>query len=275
MSAVSDRVKSLEALVNDRENGLKKKIKRTIIIYFVLVGFTAAYTLFMVHYFKRQTSPEALSEVAVNLTSQYVAKGRAYTIERMGNNSADLAQAVVKETIASIPKAEAPILNAADIFIDYVEQHMKNELIPAFTDVLEKHSDELRTRYQDLQDEEKMQGLALVFVDILELEMDRYINEALISEVFVLKKKLLELSRADAQLTNKEFAQREVLINWVYLTEHQDVGDSFFFNFLEKVKDGFNSVMEVSDNEDIIGQPSAAPLMAPQERGFSASADEM
>ena len=274
MSAVSDRVKSLENLLSDREDRLNKKITRTIIIYVILVCFTGAYTIFMVYYLKRQTSPDVLSEVAVNLTSQYAAKGRDYAVNRIGDNSEELAQAVVTQTIESIPKAEIPILNAVDIFIDYVEQHMKNELIPAFTRVLEKHADELRARYQDLQDEEKMQGLALVFVDILELEMDRYINEALISEVFELKKKLLEFARADATLTKKQLAQREVLINWVYLTENQDVGDSFFFNFIEKVKDGFNSIMEVEDQEEYPIGEALPQIREPEGIGFSAAAEE-
>ena len=245
MSAVTDRIISLENLLNERENTLNKKISRTIVIYVILVGLTAAYTLFMVYYLKRQTSPEILSEIALNLTSQYAAKGREHTVQRTTENSEEIAQVVVEQTINSIPRAEVPILNLVDVFIDYIDQHMKNELIPAFTVILEENADELRARYQDLQDEEKMQGLALMFVDILEIEMDKYINESLISEVFELKKKLLELASPEGQLTKKQFAQRQVLINWVYLTENKEVGNSYMFDFLEKVQDGFNSILEI------------------------------
>ena len=250
MSTVSDRLKSLEDLLSERENNLSKKITRTIIIYTILVAFTAGYTLFMVHYVKKQTSPDIMSEIAVNLASQYASKGREHAVKEIAENSEVLAQTVVKHTIDAIPKAEAPLVNVADIFIDYIDQHMKTELIPAFTKVLNEHADDLRDRYNDLHDEEKMQGLALILIDVLEIEMDKYIGSTLISEVFELKKKLLALAKPKAQLTKQQYAQRQVLINWIYLTENQEVGDSYFFNFLEKIQDDFNSIMEHEELED-------------------------
>ena len=86
-SAVSDRVRSLEDLLSDREKNLGKKTTRTMIIYIVLVAFTAIYTFFMVHYIKKQTSPDIMSEIAVNLTSQYASKGRERAVKEITENS--------------------------------------------------------------------------------------------------------------------------------------------------------------------------------------------
>ena len=60
----------------------------------------------------------------------------------------------------------------------------------------------------------------------------------------------MALAKPESQLTKQQYAQRQVLINWVYLTENQKIGDSYFFNFLQKIQADFNSIMELEELEE-------------------------
>jgi hypothetical protein len=163
MSKVADKILALETLLNEKESKLKKKITNTQIIYAVLIALVAGYTLWIVPKIKEVTSTTVMSEIIVTQVSELLTKMRTNFATEVRSNSASWATTIVDQTIAAIPQVEEPILEKADFMIDYVAQHIENELIPAFTDSLRENSAELRERYSEFKEEEMMQGLSLIF----------------------------------------------------------------------------------------------------------------
>ena len=254
MSKASDKLAAVEQLLSDREEKLRKKLTLTSIIYAVLVLFTAGYTLLIIPLIKKKTSPDAASEYAIAWALTHMSNVRINTGEQLRENSQELSKTIVKQTIELIPKFEEPLLGVVNNSVNYIVDQIEVVLIPAFTKALQKNSDELKRSYKDFEDEEKMQGLALVLVEILEKELDLYINEAFIKEVFELKKRLLELGKPGVELTKKEIAQRDVLINWIYLSNNQATGGSAFYDLVERMKTEVNNLIhDEKKDEEIDG----------------------
>ena len=130
-----------------------------------------------------------------------------------------------------------------------------------------------------------MRGLSLIFVEVFEEQMDEYLNDRFTVEIIELQKRLMEFSRTDAErLTNKQDAQRRLLINWLYIAQQGDSGESPITMYLEMVQNrlqGFISTdagpaIGVEGGEPIEINEDAAPVeAAPAESDVDESLNEV
>ena len=250
MSQISDKLNSLEKLVSENESKLSKKISITSIFFFLFAIGVTAYSFALISKIKKWTSAEVTSEILVGMITEQASEARVNTTQHLQDNAESMASAIVEQSINAIPKTQETLVGAMDNLIDYVANEIETVFLPEFTKTLQENSGELREHYKDFSEEEKMQALTLILVEMLEAEMDKYINEAIISETFALKKQILELNKPANELTKKEFAQKKVLANWVYLTKNHDIGNSVIMDFVYRIKDEFNTVLEVQQEED-------------------------
>ncbi len=248
MSKVSDRIASLENLIQEREIKLNKKIKNSVIIYIVLVICVGIYTTVVGSKIKELTTIENMFEVARGTIAGHVTTLRNEGINKIKGNSDQWAATMVNQGIDVIPQLEKPILMVFDDLNDYVIQHVENVLVPAFTDAIRDNAADLKDRYNEFKDDEKMQGLSLIFVEIFENEMDKYINDKFISEVFDLQFKLNSLASSNLELTKREIAQRKIIINWLYLVDNTKAGDSPLSSFISRFANQAKSLINNDDN---------------------------
>jgi hypothetical protein len=251
MSRVSDRITNLENLIEERESKLRKKITSTKVIYGILVLVVAGYTLAIVPLIKKESSVDKMLEIATGMLSQHATNLRTTAVDHIKENSDGWAKLAVTSAMDSIPKLGTPILAVFDDLTDYIVQHLESVLIPAFTQSIVENAGELKDQYAEFKDEEKMEGLSLIFVEVLEDEMDKYLNDRFVTEVFKLQRQLHSISGSNKTLTKREDAQRRILVNWMYLSKHGESGESFFSNLVDKVKHQFKSLLEVEEEDDI------------------------
>ena len=249
MDKVSEKLMALEELVHGNESKLQTKVTITRVFYTFLVVAVSAYTFFMVWKIKQWTSPEVTSEILIGMISQQTAQARLKATEHLRENSELMASTVLQHSLEAVPRTEETLVGVIDNVIDYAANHIEAGLVPAFSKALRENSADLREHYKGFQDEEKMQGLSLILVEMLEVELDNYINENFVSEIFKLKKQLLALKKPNQELTKKELAQKQVLSNWVFLTDHHDMGNSALLDFINRIKDEFDSILEIEHQE--------------------------
>jgi hypothetical protein len=250
MSKIADKITTLENLLEGRERKLYKKIRNSIIIYIVLVIFVIAYTSFVVTQIKKMTTVEYAFEIIKGTMSEHTTTLRNKGIEKIKANSDMWATNLVQQIVDIIPLLEKPIIAMFDDMTNYIVLHVEHVLVPAFTATLRENSAELKARYNDFEDEEKMQGLSYIFVEIFENEMDKYINAKFVSEVFNLQKKLRELSSNNVKLTKKEDAQRRILINWMYLTDNAEFSEGPLNRLVDKLARQLQSLIGNDEGEE-------------------------
>lgn len=258
MNKVEEKIRALEQLVDERERKLNRKIKTTIVIYAVLVVVVAAYTTIIVPKFKEETSPEKLHEIARGTIGEHITELRIRAADHIREHSADWASLAVRRSIEMIPQLEDPILQLSDDLNDYIAEHIEHVLIPSFTNALKEHAEEIRDRYKEFNDEEKMRGLALIFIEVFEEQMDDYLNDRFTVEVFELQKRLMDFSRTGGQMTKKQDAQRRLLINWLYIAEVGESGESPLTTYLESLGGQVQALISSDDVQvlDAAGEPA-------------------
>ncbi len=143
------------------------------------------------------------------------------------------------------PEAEIFIRELREDLRVQVRKRAEERLLESMISSLENSADDI----QNIDAlEEKMQGLSMIFVEILENEMDKYINDKFISEAFKLRYKLNSLAAPKKELTRRESAQRKIIVNWLYLVDNARTGETPLSNFINRFDNKAKSLIEGDDS---------------------------
>ncbi len=245
MTAVADKLAALEAALAEQEVTLRRKTKTTVIVYAILVGVVAGYTFYVAKLIKELTSKEALTEHIQSALSGIVPERRQAIIDQLKSSAPDLAKTAVgqiEQTV--IPTIEQQAKGVLDKLAGTVVKSIREKVVPDFAEFLRKDANTLKQAHSELLDKESSEAVVLLFISIIEEELDKYLNDRFIHAVGDLRKEVMDLTKKGARLTRREDAQRRVLINWAYLAEHKDVGTSLYFDLLQDFKKKVDFVKE-------------------------------
>jgi hypothetical protein len=254
--AIEAKLAQLEKQVEADQLALQKKISAAVITYGVLALIVVGTTTFLVAEWKAHTSPEAVAGHVKSFIDGSVSDARKALIDELEKNSEQTAKKAVRWALDQIPKAEAPISEMLDSVSEQVTGKLNEELVPAFAAALKEQTPELRSQYKELTDDDAMLGLAKVMVDVVETEMDKYLNDEFGASVGDLQSRLRQLGKPRDDLTKREDAERRALVYFSYLAERGEFGSSVFDEFLERMKDDFRFLGSLTgsgsaDEEDV------------------------
>lgn len=235
MNNLETKLAILETLANEQETKLSNGIRKAIITYVILAIVVLGYTVYAGNLLIELTSPKAVKEQFMAYINQ-VPQQRQALYHAYRKNSERWAKALVGTCVDSMPLLENQVQALLTNYTDTLAQKVEVEILPAFAAYLKNDAPELKAKYKELTDKEVAQGMANLFVDIIEKEVDKYINKELIDDLNKLQVQLQELAKPNATLTQKQDAQRRVIQYWVFLTEHTPVGESVFSGFLPVIK---------------------------------------
>jgi len=260
MDNVADRIAGLEKLLEEQERSLKGKIKWTVIGYGILVLFVLWYTLLPLPGIQKGkwitaiggiqefTSPDTFagyvrSWLTVNLPAQ-----REAAVQQLSENSNVIAKTLVDKTLNEIiPMVEDRTTQVLDDLSDMLAEAVEDQLMPAFAEFIREDAPKLRRDFAELKEDETGKGIVLIFLTVIQQELDKYINDQLEVALGDLQKKLHRLTKTDASLTKKQDAQRRALMYWAYLADHGEVGKSPYFEIYEKLKGKLEGQLNFKD----------------------------
>jgi len=254
MNNLETKLATLETLANDQEAKLSSGIRKAIITYVILAFVVLGYTVYVGNMLIELTSPQTVKEQFMSYINQ-VPQQRQALYQTYRKNSERWAKSLVGTCVDSMPLLENQVQALLTNYTDTLAQKIETEILPAFSAYLKNDAPELKAKYKDLTDKEVAQGMANLFVDIIEKEMDKYINKELVADLNKLQVQLQDLAKPNTSLTQKQDAQRRVLQYWVFLTEHTPMGESVFAGFLPVIKEQvakifpFVAKMKVADTE--------------------------
>lgn len=252
MSTLADKITQLEALVDEKEKKLEKKIRQTIILYAVIVVLVAAYTIVVGNILVGFLSPQMLAEQLQATLSEQIPALRETVVTEARRNTRRYVRNMADKLVESVPVMEGMIFTKLDGLTEYLAAAVEHEVMPTFAEYIKAHAPELKEKYAQMKDPETGKGIALIFLSVLETEMDKYLNEKLIGSMEGLQKDLIKLSKPGAALNRKQDAERRALRYWAYLAEHGDTGNSVVLDLVEKAKQRFLDIMGMEEEEPVL-----------------------
>lgn len=237
MTSPKERLSSLEEMVSEQERSLSRKFRTTVIVYAILVMVVAGYTLFVAGAINDLTSVDSLTEQVSSFLSASVPEYRQSAVDEIQSRAPQISEQAVAQTIDSlIPATEKHAQMLLDRLTDRVVRSIETELVAEFGEFIKGDADKLKRDYAELMDKETGEAVVLMFISVIENEMDKYMNDYFIDAVGDLKIRIHDLTKSGAKLTKQEDAQRRAILSWAFLAEHAETGESMYFNLFEQLR---------------------------------------
>jgi hypothetical protein len=238
MSTEKTALDSLEAAVKAENEKLQKSATMTLRVYAGIIVVVLVYTSVVFNWIVKEAAPKPLAARTIEMAKAQVVTTRDDFITEFKANSESYAQKCAKSIVDYMPAVEQQIelfmMESADTLVDELE----NQIIPAFTDYIDADKTTLKDRYKDMTDDEMTQGVALLFIEVIEKELDKYINDEFVESVEDLQRQLHALAGASSKgLTRKQDAQRRVITCWSHLSETSEIGGGILDAPLKDLKE--------------------------------------
>ncbi len=235
-------IKKIEALQEEIKKETHRNsaaARRTLLIYAALVIFVASYSVFLTTSIREHATPSALSIVFLEKVRDSLPQMLDKVEGNMEKNATDLAESTVKSIYQVIPR----MTEVAKVQVDLVIQSRLDEVEAQYMPQIRK---EVQTSIEKIiahKDIGKDKNIASVLTVEVVNELDREIGKILGREFY----KRLDTLSADiktlrtkkvADLTNREYAEREMIIYWLFMVDHGRTGNSVIASFLASTSEG-------------------------------------
>jgi len=255
MNELETKVDALAA----RLEGIRRKAVTgtitTAIVYGLLVVFVFGYTNFVIVKLKKLATPDNLSALARASFQGQLPALRRSIVTIVKDYAPQLADYVADLPREVLPAIEQQIKDLADSQVDALAVAVKTDLVPRMMEVLDTNAAAINLTAESLKDQSVANGLALLLVDEVELQMEKMFNEQFHRSCLDLRDQIDQLrERPVDKLTNKELAERKLLAGWVFLVEYGDA-ESTYGNVLERLGHMYEFMFH-SFKQKVEGEPA-------------------
>jgi hypothetical protein len=200
----------------------------TALVYGVLVVFVFIYTNVIIGALKKAATPDNLSAVIKSTIQEQLPALREKVISSAKDNAPQLAEYLVTLPKEVVPMLEDRIKELADNQIDVVVVGIKTDLVPRIVDILDANAEAINLTAESLKDQSVANALALLLVEELEVEMDKLFNDQFRRSCADLRNQIDQIrEKPTATLSQQERVERQLLVNWVFLTEYGDAQTAY------------------------------------------------
>ncbi len=228
MSSAEDKARSIERVLQEEQEKLRKRFNVTLVVYGILILFLLIYTNFIYSRIYGYIGPEGLKdhgETVVNLVSQYPDE----LLKMYEESKNDLADSVVQQTFDAIPEAKGLLKNQIDVYNDKLGAELRSTIIPGFREYIRGTLPQLKADYKEAKAKKPDLTVGMfitdLYVEYLDKEISKILNEdAVIAQAESLQKALYTMDKAKGPITRKQEAERQIIINFIMMAKLDSEG---------------------------------------------------
>lgn len=215
--------------------------------YLLVVIFVFAYTIILMKWIKTEVTANNLSaqmKVMIN-DSVLTDQNREKVVTYCRSQAPVWAEGLVQMTHDQlIPMMKTKVKSIIDNTTDSGIKVFKRDLFPEIKKLVKANAAELQ-KHKDLTDPEIAKEIAKILADESEREMNVFINDKVKNRINDLRNRLDAMSSMPYDTMNKkQAAERRLIVNWVYLMEHDEAPADIFGEFMNSLNGTYHGIMK-------------------------------
>jgi hypothetical protein len=240
MSEIIKKIEALQEEVKQETCRNAAAARRTLLVYAALVVFVAAYSLFLTTTIRRDATPNALSIVFLEKVRDSLPQLLDGVEEKMEANATNLAEKTVKSIYHIIPQVTEMAKVQCDLLIEAQLNEIEATYMPKIRRKIKVSMEKIIANKDLGKDKDLAKALTMEVVN----ELDREVGEILGKEFFnrldelTANVKALRVKKVST-MTNREYAERKMIVYWLFMTDHGRTGNSVMASFLSSTTDAF------------------------------------
>jgi DNA-binding ferritin-like protein (Dps family) len=247
MREIETKFDALSQKIEKMQKQALSGTKTTMIGYIVVVVFVFAYTSFLMWWIKKEVTADNLSaQMKIMIEGSVLTDANREKMVSYCRDQAPVwADGLVQMTHDQlIPMMKLKVKSIIDNTTDSGITILKRDLFPEIKKLIESNAAELN-QHKDIADPDIANEIAKILTDESEREMNKFINDKVKSRINHLRNQFDKMSAIPYnKLTRKEAAERRLIVNWVYLMEHDEAPSDIFGEFMRSVNGTYEGIMK-------------------------------
>lgn len=241
-AGIQKKIEELTISVEERSVRYRRGMILTGIIYAVLVVFVFGYTSYIYRQISELTTPDNLSQFAVNSIRAQFPTVREGAKKQMQPVAAAIAREAVSGGLGMIPNAGAYARATIDERVDSLLDDFEKKDMPIIEAALDQALSEVLAGDGAKDPDALSQAISKKVSAKIGKELDKIINSEFYASVGSLQNDLDKLRTKEAKtLTSRDFAERQFIFCWLRLNDIAELGTSET-SFLSTVSGVTNSL---------------------------------
>ena len=240
MSEIAKKVIALQEAVKKEAEKDAAAARRMLLVYAALVVFVAGYSLFLTTTIRREATPHALAILFLEQARESLPKMFDGVDTKMEKNAQVMATKTVQSIYHVIPQVTEMAKVQCDLMIDQQLDNIEATYMPKVKEHI-KASMEGVIAHRDIgKNKDLAKALTVQVVEELDREAGVILSREFYSKIddLTAEIKKLRVSKVSS-LTNRQYAERMMIINWLYLTNHGRNGSGVMASLLSSTTEAF------------------------------------
>ena len=240
MSEIAKKVIALQEAVKKEAEKDAAAARRMLLVYAALVVFVAAYSLFLTTTIRRDATPRALAILFLEHARESLPKMFDGVDTKMEKNAQVMATKTVQSIYHVIPQLTEMAKVQCDLMIDKQLDNIEATYMPKVKEHIKTSMEGIIAHKDVGKDKDLAKVLTVQIVDELDRESGVILSREFYSRIDGLTAEIKKLRVTKvSSLTKRQYAERMMIINWLYLTNHGRGGNSVMAGLLSSTTDAF------------------------------------
>ncbi len=234
---IGAKLETLSRQLEERKEKALKNARIAAIVFGILVIFVFGYTTFIFNQIEGLTTNESISGLISSKVSDTIPKIHDKIVEYSHQQVPELTEKLIKMAHDNIPTVEDYVKKTIDKQVESFIAETKKDIFPELMEVLRGHSKDFGENAKIFTDETAAKEL----IKIISSEFEQKIDYDIIGDEFFgkfhdLRRQLDELAtKPVSEMTRKEMAERNAVMNWMYLISRGESLQSIFAVMISNV----------------------------------------
>lgn len=256
MNSIEAKIDALSKQIEEKRNKAVRMAKITAIVYAIIVIFVFGYTTFLMSWIQKATTVDNVSAYMQDTLRGMIPQFHQQILKYSKEQIPVLSDKIINLIHENIPAIEDMAKNAVSDSVGKLITEIKDQVFPQFIEVIRANSKEIGEYAEVLTDETATAELAKMIVSEMEKNIDyNIIKDEFYQQFNTLKKQLDELAEKPvSEMTKKELAERNALVNWMFMMKH---GESFQSVLSILIRDFSYSLESFMDGSLFVEDPAS------------------
>ena len=242
-----EKINALSEKIETMQKQAVNSTKVNAIVYLSVVLFVFGYTAYIMNWIKEEVTIDNIVDFSqVRIVNDLLSDENCrYWMVECKKQAPALAEYLVEVTHQqAIPLLKNKIKLGIDKTSDEAIKRLKKDIFPGIKKLVLENAKELN-KHKDITDQNIANELAIIVADECEREMDIFINDKVKRRISLLRDELDELSsKPYDKLSNEEKSKRLLIVNWIYLLEHDESPADALGEFLKSLNNTYEDALK-------------------------------
>jgi len=227
MNEFDNKIQQLGKEIADARFKVDTALRSTVIFYIIIIVGVTFYTLYLSSKIQQLATPQTVATMIGSAVKEQMPKIQQQLVQQAKLQAPILAKKTIDSGEKLLPQAEMLIKSKIDAGVASIVDHTFNAAMPVLVERIKGNFDEISKHKNLITDKKTSEAIADLLSVQIASELDKVIDSAFYNELTKFQKDIDAIAqKAPSKITQRELAEKRVIIYWLYLVEKAEPGES-------------------------------------------------